>query len=94
MGRDRASHARGQLAILLVHKSCSQTNDPGIWPGKEATYTHASTLENGVLHNGQQPQSVVNGFVDHGEFEAMKMPIGRRAPGCDKDQFRAADWFS
>ena len=28
-------------------------------------------------------------FVDHGEFEAMKTPIGRRAPRCDKDQFRA-----
>ena len=28
-------------------------------------------------------------FVDQGEFEAMKMPIGRRASRCDKDQFRA-----
>ena len=28
-------------------------------------------------------------FVDHGEFEAMKTPIGRRAPHCDKDQFHA-----
>ena len=28
-------------------------------------------------------------FVDHGEFEATKTPIGRRAPRCDKDQFRA-----
>ena len=28
-------------------------------------------------------------FVDHGEFEAVKTPIGRRAPRCDKDQFRA-----
>ena len=28
-------------------------------------------------------------FVDHGEFEAMKTPIGRRAPRCYKDQFRA-----
>ena len=28
-------------------------------------------------------------FVDHGEFEATKTPIGRRAPHCDKDQFRA-----
>ena len=38
-------------------------------------------LENGVLHNGQQP--------DHGGFEAMKMLSGRRAPRCDKHQFRA-----
>ena len=28
-------------------------------------------------------------FVDHVEFEAMKTPIGRRAPHCDKDQFHA-----
>ena len=46
-------------------------------------------LENGVLSNGQQPQSVVNGFIDQGEFEAMKTLSGRRAPRCDKHQFRA-----
>ena len=28
-------------------------------------------------------------FVDKGEFEAMKMLSGRRAPRCDKHQFRA-----
>ena len=28
-------------------------------------------------------------FVDHGEFEAMKTSVGRRAPRCNKDQFRA-----
>ena len=28
-------------------------------------------------------------FIDQGEFEAMKTPIGRRALRCDKDQFRA-----
>ena len=33
-------------------------------------------LENGVLSNGQQPQSVVNSFVDQGEFEAMKTLSG------------------
>ena len=27
--------------------------------------------------------------IDQGEFEALKTPIGRRAPRCDKDQFRA-----
>ena len=47
-----------------------------------------TTLENGVLRNGQQPQSVVNGFIDQGESEAMKMLCGRRAPSCDKRQFR------
>ena len=28
-------------------------------------------------------------FIDQGEVEAMKTPIGCRAPRCDKDQFRA-----
>ena len=46
-------------------------------------------LQNGVLRNGQQPQSVVNGFIDQGEVEAMKTLIGCRAPRCDKDEFRA-----
>ena len=27
-------------------------------------------------------------FVDQGEFEAMKTLSGRRAPRCDKHQFR------
>ena len=37
-------------------------------------------LENGVLRNRQQPQRVVNGFIDQGEFEAMKTLSDRRAP--------------
>ena len=44
-------------------------------------------LENCVLCNGQQPQSVVNGF--YCEFEAMKTLSGRKALRCDKHQFRA-----
>ena len=28
-------------------------------------------------------------FIDQDEFEAMKMLSGRRAPRCDKQQFRA-----
>ena len=40
-------------------------------------------LENGVLHNEQQPQDVVNGFIDQGEFEAKKMVSNRRAPCGD-----------
>ena len=28
-------------------------------------------------------------FIGQSEFEAMKTPNGRRAPRCDKDQFRA-----
>ena len=45
--------------------------------------------KNGVLSNGQQPQSVVNDFIDQCEFEAMKTLSSRRAPRCDKHQFRA-----
>ena len=37
-------------------------------------YIHMhSQVENGILHNGQQPQSVGNDFIDHGKFEVMKM---------------------
>ena len=46
-------------------------------------------LENGVLSNGQQPQSVVNGFVDQGEFEAMKLLSGWEAARCDEHPYRA-----
>ena len=28
-------------------------------------------------------------FIDQGEFEAMKTQSGRRAPCCDRHQFRA-----
>ena len=46
-------------------------------------------LENGILCNGQPTQSVVNGFSDQGEFEAMKMLSGWEAACCDEHQFRA-----
>ena len=42
-------------------------------------------LENGVLHNEQQPQSVVNGFID----EAMKTLSGWEDARCDEYPFRA-----
>ena len=45
------------------------------------------TFENGVLHNGQQPGSAVNSFIDLGEFGAMKTLSGRIALHCDKHQF-------
>ena len=44
--------------------------------------------KNGVLSNGQQPQCVVNGFVNQGEFEAMKTPSGWEAVHCDEYPFR------
>ena len=31
-----------------------------------------TTLENGVLRNGQQPVRAENSFIDQGEFVAMK----------------------
>ena len=46
-------------------------------------------LENGVLSNGQRLRVLWMAFVDQGEFEAMKTLSGRRAPRCDKHQFRA-----
>ena len=53
-------------------------------------HVHTCTkLENGVLRNGQPTQSVVNGFSDQGEFEAMKMLSGWEAARCDEHQFRA-----
>ena len=46
-------------------------------------------LENGILSNGQQLRSVVNGFVDQGGFEAMKMLSGWEATHCDEHLFHA-----
>ena len=43
-------------------------------------------LENGVLHNGQQPGNAENSH--QGKFEAMKMTSGGRASHCGKPQFR------
>ena len=33
-------------------------------------------LENGILWNGQQPDSAVNSFVDLGKLEAIRMLSG------------------
>ena len=44
-------------------------------------------LENGVLHNEQQPQSVVNNLIDQGEFEAMNMLSRWEAARCDERPF-------
>ena len=47
-----------------------------------------TTLENGVLRNGQQPGRAENSFIDQGEFVAMKTLSGCKALRCDKRQFR------
>ena len=46
-----------------------------------------TTLENGILRNGQQPGRAENSFVNQGEFVAMKMLSGCNALRCDKRQF-------
>ena len=47
-----------------------------------------TTLENGILHNGQQPGRAENSFIDQGGFVAMKTLSGCKALCCDKRQFR------
>ena len=44
-------------------------------------------LDNVALHNRQQLDRAVNGFIHQGEFEAMKMPSSHRAARCGKHQF-------
>ena len=46
-----------------------------------------TTLENGVLHNGQQQGKAENSFIDQGELVSMKTLSGHKAPCYDKDQF-------
>ena len=46
-------------------------------------------LENGVLCNWQQPQSVVNGFYWPGKIEAMKTLSGWEAAHLDEHLFGA-----
>ena len=48
-----------------------------------------TTLQNGVIRNGQQLGSGVNIFIDHDKFEAMKTLSGCRALHRGKHQFRA-----
>ena len=47
-----------------------------------------TTLENGVLRNGQQPGRAENSFIDQCEFVAMKTLSGYKALRCDQRQFR------
>ena len=47
-----------------------------------------TTLENGVLRNGQQPGRAENNFIDQGEFVAKKSLSGCKALRCDKRKFR------
>ena len=87
-GRDRASRQCGSFPLFT--KCRSQTNQHGIWPGNETLRAHAYKIRNGVLHNEQKPQSVVNGLnIDQGEFEAMKTLSGWEAARRDEYPFCA-----
>ena len=46
-----------------------------------------TTLENGVLRNGQQPGRAENSFIDQVELVAIKTLSGCKAPRCHKHQF-------
>ena len=46
-----------------------------------------TTLENGILRNGQQLGRAVNSFINQGKFVAMKTLSGRKALHCDKHSF-------
>ena len=60
-GRDRAS-ASGQLAISLVTRLVPRLTIVIFGLGTRLLVRMRTKLQNGVLRNGQQPQSVVNGF--------------------------------
>ena len=79
-GRDSASRT---LAARLQFHVCTSLA-PRPWFGNETTCT---TLENGVLRNGQELGRAVDSLIDQVEFVAMKMLSGYKAPRCDKHQF-------
>ena len=86
-GRDCASHARGSFPPCTSVVSRPINVVFGL--GTRLCVRMRTKLENGVLHNEQQPQSVVNGFIDQGEFEAMKTLSGWEAERYDEHPFRA-----
>ena len=63
-GRDRASAVpvHGQLAISLVTSLVPRLTIVIFGLGTRILVRMRTKLQNGVLRNGQQPQSVVNGF--------------------------------
>ena len=83
---DRASRARGSfpLCTSVIPRPMGMVFGLGM----RLCLRMRTKLENGVLHNGQQPQTVM-AFIHQGEFEAIKTLSGRQAPRCDKDQIRA-----
>ena len=84
--RDRTYHHRTQLAICISLAPRPMTVVFGL--GTKLRVRMRTTLENGVLRNGQQPGRAENSFIDQGEFVAMKTLSGCKALRCDKRQFR------
>ena len=85
-GSDRAGqHTRFHVCTSLVPKSMTMV----IGLGTRLDACRRTTLENGILRNGQQPGSAENSFFDHSKFEAMKSLSGWEATRSDKDQFCA-----
>ena len=73
---------------------------PDKWPwfGNKTTYVRVhmcTTLENGILRNGQQLGGAVNSFINQGKFVAKTLS-GHKAPRCDKhlfyDKMMASTW--
>ena len=61
---------------MCVDQPRFQTNDRGLWSGNETTYAHTHKILNGILSNGQQPDTPVNSFIDQGGYEDAEQSYG------------------
>ena len=77
-----ASIKRFCVCTILIPKPMTM----GISLGTTLLACMRTTLENGILHNRQQPGSAVNSFFDHSKFEAMKSLSGCEAVRCSEHQ--------
>jgi len=83
--RDRASILNSRFYVCTSLAPRPMTVVFGL--GTRLRVRMCTTLENGVLSNGQQLGRAENSFIDQSEFVAMKMLSGCKAPRCDKHQF-------
>ena len=58
-----------------------------VWEQDYVRVHMCTTLENGILRNGQQLGRAVNSFINQGKFVAKKTLSGHKAPHCDKHLF-------
>ena len=75
-------------AVRVVHFPCALVPRPMSVVFGLRVRMHTK-FKNGILHNEQQPQRVVNDFIGQGEFEAMKSLGGWEAACCDEHPFCA-----